>query len=175
MQEAKLRQVTVEENRTIDNRAAAVVGNHKESRVRRKSVDDLAGRGIEAFIDLANGVAKLRCSLWIVEKVLLIHVLPEVMLNCVDRHEDKHHYVLRMILQQVERGFRPLVVHLLHLGEHLVAPLIGRHRAEEPEIELDSDERRNQVLRSEEHTSELQSRFDLVCRLLLEKKKTAKM
>src|SRR5699024_11905425 len=27
--------------------------------------------------------------------------------------------------------------------------------------------------RSEEHTSELQSRFDLVCRLLLEKKKTA--
>src|SRR5437868_11386746 len=28
-----------------------------------------------------------------------------------------------------------------------------------------------QVIRSEEHTSELQSRFDLVCRLLLEKKK----
>src|SRR5437868_13027612 len=28
--------------------------------------------------------------------------------------------------------------------------------------------------RSEEHTSELQSRFDLVCRLLLEKKKTRK-
>src|SRR5207249_8503174 len=27
--------------------------------------------------------------------------------------------------------------------------------------------------RSEEHTSELQSRFDIVCRLLLEKKKTA--
>src|SRR5699024_12878043 len=28
------------------------------------------------------------------------------------------------------------------------------------------------AIRSEEHTSELQSRFDLVCRLLLEKKKT---
>src|SRR5699024_11316675 len=28
-----------------------------------------------------------------------------------------------------------------------------------------------QFVRSEEHTSELQSRFDLVCRLLLEKKK----
>ena len=28
------------------------------------------------------------------------------------------------------------------------------------------------TLRSEEHTSELQSRFDLVCRLLLEKKKS---
>src|SRR5699024_12869427 len=31
-----------------------------------------------------------------------------------------------------------------------------------------------EVLRSEEHTSELQSRFDLVCRLLLEKKKNNK-
>src|SRR5207249_6723797 len=30
---------------------------------------------------------------------------------------------------------------------------------------------RRAVLRSEEHTSALQSRFDLVCRLLLEKKK----
>src|SRR5699024_8037637 len=30
------------------------------------------------------------------------------------------------------------------------------------------------LIRSEEHTSELQSRFDLVCRLLLEKKKTYK-
>src|SRR5699024_11684078 len=29
----------------------------------------------------------------------------------------------------------------------------------------------NFIKRSEEHTSELQSRFDLVCRLLLEKKK----
>src|SRR5207249_7335471 len=29
--------------------------------------------------------------------------------------------------------------------------------------------------RSEEHTSELQSRFDLVCRLLLEKKNTARL
>src|SRR5699024_11620814 len=31
--------------------------------------------------------------------------------------------------------------------------------------------RMGQIARSEEHTSELQSRFDLVCRLLLEKKK----
>src|SRR5699024_11723952 len=30
------------------------------------------------------------------------------------------------------------------------------------------------IFRSEEHTSELQSRFDLVCRLLLEKKKKKK-
>src|SRR5438105_9722575 len=32
-------------------------------------------------------------------------------------------------------------------------------------------DRRHGVARSEEHTSELQSRVDLVCRLLLEKKK----
>src|SRR5207249_5174292 len=32
-------------------------------------------------------------------------------------------------------------------------------------------DRLNNRIRSEEHTSELQSRFDLVCRLLLEKKK----
>src|SRR5699024_11465163 len=31
------------------------------------------------------------------------------------------------------------------------------------------------VTRSEEHTSELQSRFDLVCRLLLEKKNSRKI
>src|SRR5699024_11385975 len=35
----------------------------------------------------------------------------------------------------------------------------------------DLDALKEDGLRSEEHTSELQSRFDLVCRLLLEKKK----
>src|SRR5699024_11305124 len=35
-------------------------------------------------------------------------------------------------------------------------------------------DRHRLLIRSEEHTSELQSRFDLVCRLLLEKKKTKK-
>src|SRR5207249_9059675 len=40
-------------------------------------------------------------------------------------------------------------------------------------VRLADARRREQqhALRSEEHTSELQSRFDLVCRLLLEKKK----
>ena len=36
---------------------------------------------------------------------------------------------------------------------------------------LNTDNNAAPYLRSEEHTSELQSRFDLVCRLLLEKKK----
>src|SRR5699024_12101337 len=38
-------------------------------------------------------------------------------------------------------------------------------------IEVSSCRRSTACSRSEEHTSELQSRFDLVCRLLLEKKK----
>src|SRR5207249_11778984 len=38
----------------------------------------------------------------------------------------------------------------------------------------DDEARHYLEIRSEEHTSELQSRFDLVCRLLLEKKKKKK-
>src|SRR5947207_14949254 len=59
-------------------------------------------------------------------------------------------------------------VHILHeLPDHLhddgAAP-DGRR------VSLDDERERNE--RSEEHTSELQSHSDLVCRLLLEKKKT---
>src|SRR5690349_24172830 len=43
--------------------------------------------------------------------------------------------------------------------------------AAEGALEPHDRPRRQQVQRSEEHTSELQSRRDLVCRLLLEKKK----
>src|SRR5207249_10903846 len=41
-------------------------------------------------------------------------------------------------------------------------------------IVADGEPGHDDDVRSEEHTSELQSRFDLVCRLLLETKKTAK-
>ena len=80
------------------------------------------------------------------DEVILIHVLPEVMLNRVDRHEDEHHHILRMVLEQVERGLRPLLIHLLHFGEHLTPSFIGRHRAEESEIELDFAEVLDQLL-----------------------------
>src|SRR5699024_11469075 len=39
-----------------------------------------------------------------------------------------------------------------------------------PALNLAPTESMAAIMRSEEHTSELQSRFDLVCRLLLEKK-----
>src|SRR5437868_10861319 len=49
-----------------------------------------------------------------------------------------------------------------------------RHEEEVPSSSVDLAIKREAIERSEEHTSELQSRFDLVCRLLLEKKKKKK-
>src|SRR5206468_12482478 len=54
--------------------------------------------------------------------------------------------------------------HREHHGRQLRAHLAGRQGAARRL-------RRQAAVRSEEHTSELQSRSDLVCRLLLEKKK----
>src|SRR5699024_12199334 len=53
-------------------------------------------------------------------------------------------------------------------------PRRGRGRCAQPEPAPPRSSRADRppsASRSEEHTSELQSRFDLVCRLLLEKKK----
>src|SRR5947208_7727104 len=65
--------------------------------------------------------------------------------------------------------FRSHDAHLVAgLGEHhraLGDVQHARHAAHQDVVDL-------QVLRSEEHTSELQSPDHLVCRLLLEKKKT---
>src|SRR5699024_12049637 len=55
----------------------------------------------------------------------------------------------------------------------LVANLIEAYRQQIAVLPWMGDETKARALlpvRSEEHTSELQSRFDLVCRLLLEKK-----
>src|SRR5699024_12602823 len=55
-----------------------------------------------------------------------------------------------------------------HIALARVKRSLGRARAQGVQV-IDKVLARN--ARSEEHTSELQSRFDLVCRLLLEKKK----
>src|SRR5687768_17822138 len=47
------------------------------------------------------------------------------------------------------------------------------HLREDKNTPLQEDSRHGFLWRSEEHTSELQSRLHLVCRLLLEKKNTA--
>src|SRR5438874_5854834 len=55
----------------------------------------------------------------------------------------------------------------------LRGPRAGGGRSEPARARHAADPARDQLDRSEEHTSELQSRRELVCRLLLEKKKTA--
>src|SRR5689334_24301225 len=55
--------------------------------------------------------------------------------------------------------------------------LVGRraaHGAQAFTEARETPDRQHRQLRSEEHTSELQSQFHLVCRLLLEKKKQTK-
>src|SRR5260370_27147601 len=72
---------------------------------------------------------------------------------------------------EVSPGGREVAVHLADhaRGAHAAQRRSGRrHRA------LRAGHRRGEV-RSEEHTSELQSHLNLVCRLLLEKKKTYKL
>src|SRR2546422_5218391 len=55
------------------------------------------------------------------------------------------------------------------VGEDGMIP--GGQRLSRSGLRVEPHEVRAAVLRSEEHTSELQSRLHLVCRLLLEKKK----
>src|SRR5699024_11987138 len=56
-------------------------------------------------------------------------------------------------------------------AEEDVDPQPARAPPTSPAVPRPAPDRRSWRRRSEEHTSELQSRFDLVCRLLLEKKK----
>src|SRR2546422_11640167 len=68
---------------------------------------------------------------------------------------------------------------LFTLGSELATPQADKAPREVPRIRaemvarMEKDIDRLAAERSEEHTSELQSRLHLVCRLLLEKKKTA--
>src|SRR2546430_7514946 len=57
----------------------------------------------------------------------------------------------------------------LHLNTGVLEFTVNRHAAKNP---LSKNLGQPRCLRSEEHTSELQSQSNLVCRLLLEKKKT---
>src|SRR5688572_33211426 len=75
--------------------------------------------------------------------------------------------LFRSILHRVAIvGIQPELVEVVRLGEPGIEPDAACFRF----AELGA-RRRHQKRRSEEHTSELQSQSNLVCRLLLEKKK----
>src|SRR5699024_12590894 len=74
-----------------------------------------------------------------------------------------------------------LIIAFVVLGRYFEARAHGKTReaiskllemgAKDATLLIDGQELLVSIDKSEEHTSELQSRFDLVCRLLLEKKK----
>src|SRR5260370_1154725 len=77
--------------------------------------------------------------------------------------------IRKKLLPLLQKQFQPEIV------EHL-ATLAGLAREDEAFLDAVAEERSQALVekRSEEHTSELQSHLNLVCRLLLEKKKTKK-
>src|SRR5438309_8873726 len=61
--------------------------------------------------------------------------------------------------------------HSVDLEKAVVGGASAQERGREEAVRIDDRFLENDLARSEEHTSELQSQFHLVCRLLLEKKK----
>src|SRR5699024_12451154 len=91
---------------------------------------------------------------------------------CYGAHRDLHSFPTRRssdlhAIRQMPRLAKQLRDQLTALNEEMLETAIEAPLAELAERYRGHDG----VQRSEEHTSELQSRFDLVCRLLLEKKK----
>src|SRR5207249_10195951 len=86
------------------------------------------------------------------------------------RSSDLLRVAVRHVARQQDFYGRQVDLDALGIGDaesDAVAQLIFAHPARGAEGENDLVA---QLLRSEEHTSELQSRFELVCRLLLENK-----
>src|SRR5699024_12709782 len=90
-------------------------------------------------------------------------------LSCSRPHRALHSFPTRRSSDLPNR-FRPLRFMNGRSFEHYRTGALSELMvvAKSLEFALESAKKNN---RSEEHTSELQSRFDLVCRLLLEKKK----
>src|SRR5436309_8098556 len=74
-------------------------------------------------------------------------------------------------LRLTEMLLQPEILETVDADVHLVATLLSLSKV----IPEKTKDTARQVVRSEEHTSELQSRENLVCRLLLEKKKTTRL
>src|SRR5438105_10408615 len=92
---------------------------------------------------------------------------------------DIHTHILPRTWPDLDKKFGyPGFVRLEHCDECSARMMIGdrffreiKDNVWEPKRRIEEMDRSGVAMRSEEHTSELQSRVDLVCRLLLEKKK----
>src|SRR5207249_10508667 len=91
-----------------------------------------------------------------------------------DAHRDLHSFPTRRSSDLLEGGIESHCLAEWVLPEHTddAAVALSDRCGRVPRAVVHDDDLVGRCgLRSEEHTSELQSRFDLVCRLLLEKKK----
>src|SRR5699024_12368966 len=97
-----------------------------------------------------------------------------ISLQCISHHRPLHSFPTRRSsdLKRRSAEYYKLINNLFdtYLGE-LPEKFTYKGKEYTPKSFAESLEISECILRSEEHTSELQSRFDLVCRLLLEKKK----
>src|SRR5690606_41689965 len=93
-------------------------------------------------------------------------------LCCAAHHRDLHSFPTRRSSDLGGEGHLELVP---QHGHRVDATLLDRGRGHLVELDLQAAFRCEAVERSEEHTSELQSRENLVCRLLLEKKKRTRI
>src|SRR5438046_7688322 len=98
---------------------------------------------------------------------MIFHSLPPFFFSCSGHHRALPSFPTRRssdLAAVFERDLAERVRRREHEGAHELEP--GRVGCDH--------ERRDPLVRSEEHTSELQSLTNLVCRLLLEKKKKKK-
>src|SRR5207249_8767062 len=94
------------------------------------------------------------------------HSIPySSLISCYGTHRDLHSFPTRRSSDLIPRAGRRAATRAARSGSAR-APSGGRAPSDRGD-----GTRPGAPGRSEEHTSELQSRFDLVCRLLLEKKK----
>src|SRR5699024_11671079 len=96
--------------------------------------------------------------------LMMAVALPAFLLAMYEKDGLPHEKVVRNIIRArfLRPGVRP------YRTENIYAPFT--HRGAVGKEDAIAKSRKSKARRSEEHTSELQSRFDLVCRLLLEKK-----
>src|SRR5699024_12125604 len=96
---------------------------------------------------------------------------PRPLLSFPTRRSSDLATVVQVDIDGAQIGRRtPVEVPLVGGVAETVRALLPRLRTHKKRRHLD-ESMKHYTKRSEEHTSELQSRFDLVCRLLLEKKK----